>query len=63
MIAALLQTQAQRRWQEFCQASQEQNIAVPDEPELINTAQQVFAFSDFETAPRPCKQRRFRKSL
>ncbi|OQX04054.1 MAG: bifunctional glutamine synthetase adenylyltransferase/deadenyltransferase [Desulfobacteraceae bacterium IS3] len=47
MIAALLQTQAQRRWQEFCQASQEQNIAVPDEPELINTAQQVFAFSDF----------------
>ncbi|HAO21556.1 MAG TPA: bifunctional glutamine synthetase adenylyltransferase/deadenyltransferase, partial [Desulfobacteraceae bacterium] len=43
----ILQTQAQRRWQEFCQASQEQNIAVPDDPEFINTAQQVFTFSDF----------------
>jgi glutamate-ammonia-ligase adenylyltransferase len=46
-LPEILQAQAQRRWQEFCQASQDQNIIMPDNPEFIRIAQQVFTFSDF----------------
>ncbi len=42
-----LLNECQKKWDEFCTASKEAKIPLPNNPELIEIIQQVFTFSDF----------------
>ncbi|MDY6791082.1 MAG: bifunctional [glutamate--ammonia ligase]-adenylyl-L-tyrosine phosphorylase/[glutamate--ammonia-ligase] adenylyltransferase [Thermodesulfobacteriota bacterium] len=46
-LPEILATDFKRKWDDFCIASDEANITIPQNPKFLRELKQVFAFSDF----------------